>query len=121
MRKPLFRPLLICTLLVTVVAVLLTACGDDDANAGGSPGDIDLPSASRESGPAVLPAAFPAEFPVYIKATLTRADDFGGRFVVEWRADDSTSDVAEFYEASLAVVPWSIQIMSEEGSVIRIE
>ncbi len=109
-------------LLVLAAAVLLAACGDDDdAEGGGSPADIAVPSETTDPSPVVLPDTFPVEFPVYSGATLTRADDFGGRFIAEWRADDSTSDVADFYHAALATLPWSIQIESEEGSLMRIE
>ena len=121
-RTLFFRPLPIGMLLVLAAAVLLTACGDDDdADAGGSPGDVAVPSERTDPSPAVLPDTFPVEFPVYGEATLTRADDFGGRFIVEWRVDDSTSDVADFYRVALATLPWSIQIESEEGSVMQIE
>lgn len=117
-----FRPLLTGTLLVLAAAALLAACGrDDDSSAERSPVDIDVPSEAAGASPILLPDTFPAELPVYSEATLIRGDDFGGRFIAEWRTDDSTSDVADFYQGALATAPWSIQIESEEGGVTLIE
>jgi len=115
------RPLLIATLLV-VAAVLLAACGgDDDSGAGTPPGGIDVPSETPEPSVASLPDTFPAEFPVYSGMTVIRGGDLGGRFIVEWRAMDSTADVVDFYLGALAAAPWSIQIESTEGAVTQIE
>lgn len=109
-------------MLLVAVVVLLAACGDDDdSSAGTSPGGIDIPSDTTEPSVASLPDTFPAEFPVYSGATLIRAGDLGDRFIAEWRATGSASDVADFFLRALATAPWSIQIESEEGDVTRIE
>ena len=110
---------MICLLPVLAAAVLLAACGDDDdSTAGTSPEGVDV---STEPSPGELPDTFPGAFPVYSGATLTRAGDFGGRFIAEWRAIAATADVADFYLGALAASPWSIQIESEEGGVTLIE
>ena len=117
--------------LALVLALSIACGGDDDDTAtdtGGSATSVPNPASATSApepttpiDPATgLPITFPDEFPVYQPTSVSRASDYGDRFVMHWRTADSVDTVAAFYQAELATAPWSLDEASEEGEAMRI-
>ena len=99
---------------VTVLALALVACGDDDASqpdpTGASATEPATPLASTDIDPATgLPRSFPDDFPVLADTSVFRASEYSDRYVIEWRSEGRYEEAMTFYEEALDAAPWEIE------------
>jgi hypothetical protein len=76
-------------------------------------------------GAVQLPEGFPADFPIYEKATITAASRVsaaqGNIYAIGMETTDAADAVRSFYEARLAEAPWDVSNVveiPEENTVV---
>lgn len=67
-----------------------------------------------------LPAAFPADFPVYsgaaIDSTFSSESAEGSTFMVSWKSADAREKAVEFYKSALKSSGWNVTTTTESGT-----
>lgn len=93
-------------LLLTFLATLVVACGDD----------ADAPPIAQPEASTRVPSEFPEPPEIIDYQELTAAVD---QIHVQWESDSSTDGLAEFYEGALEESGWEVTSRREGGDSTR--
>ena len=109
---------------LALLLLVAAACGGEATPATPSPSGSPLAQASGKIGAEVpLPAAFPADVPVYPKARLTAAAGFPESaptsWGMEWQSLDAAAKVTAFYADKMNKGDWTLTVTSNANGDFR--